>query len=151
MPVSPVLERGRNSIAPPVSSTDFYGNSRLLDSDLNGSMLTDLGVAESAAARLHVSGQAVPRGNLVLEVKSPPAFAAVLAIGAAPGAALVAPWGYLGIDVTAGLFVLGWPVNSAASLPIPAEVMPGNAFVFQALAAGQGGANLTNAVDVRIR
>jgi hypothetical protein len=135
--------------------TDLRGEPRLLDGDLNTSLVQDMGAYEFGRVALSVSG--VPAGGetLTFHVGGPPGWMGVLALSRTPGSFLLGSFGALFFDPSRffalpfGVFLL--PADLALAIP-PSFAGPAT-FRFQALGLQVGpplAGHVSRALDVTI-
>ena len=117
LPGSPCLNAGDPGAAMAVVK-DHDENSRLLDHDLSGAMLPDVGAYERPVWTMDVVGEPVLGTTLTFTVSGPPGLS-IYFLGFLDGTLLISPYGFL----TAGLFSaveLGTvPVGTPFPVPVP--------------------------------
>ena len=145
---SPCIDAGDPAVV--LCEADLDGNSRLLDGNLDRTMVIDMGAHEFSHARLEILGAPQVGQAISINVNGTTGMSTFLLVGLAPGPALFSHFGCLFLDLGSPFSILGVgsiPVSLAGSIPGPAA---GATLVLQALALGGGSGNLTNAVELAI-
>jgi hypothetical protein len=150
MSSSPLIDKGQNMVGPTFAWRDYWDNSRILDSDLNGSMVTDIGTYEANNARVHIAGIPKPNAQINVRIDTSATVAGVMLLGVTPTRFLIDPYGYVFVSIP-GAVILPWPVNANGFLTIPKTFQAGTALVWQGLVLNATGGNMTNLVDMRIK
>ncbi len=146
-PGSPALDAGAATIAS--CERDRAGSPRVLDGNLDGTVVVDIGAYEFDHVSLEILGQPSPGETLTVNVSGTPGLLAILWVGTSPGEISLSPYGCLYVDlgVPPVLFLtLGdLPVDPLVGV-LPPNTPPGLTIVFQALAVTAGGGNFSNDV-----
>ena len=79
---------------------DAAGNPRLLDGDLDGVIVVDMGAEEFGNVHLSISGSTTPGGLIQLDTTGTPGLLVTLFFGLAAGSAFQPPFGVLGLDLS---------------------------------------------------
>lgn len=131
---------------------DVAGFPRLLDGDLNRSMVVDIGAHEFSHVRFSVTGNATPGGSLTLDTTGTPGLPVALFAGLAGPGALLASYGPLFVDLGLPFVFLPFgtiPRSVVATIPLnaPAPIT----FALQELAlAGGGAGNFSNPIQLTV-
>jgi hypothetical protein len=146
---SPAIDAGAPAQQP--CEEDVAGNSRILDGDLDGVMILDIGAYEFSHAVLDVLGTPLVGQTLTVDVNgSSPGMLTFLFVGVAMGSAVFSPFGCLFVDIGAPWSLLNvgsTPVSLSGPIPPSAS---GVTLVFQALVLGGAGGNLTNTKQITV-
>jgi len=147
---SPCIDAGATSGE--TSGISLDGNPRLLDGNLDGVMVPDIGAVEFTNVRLSV-GQAATGDSLSVEIQAKVSLWGFLIIGLGDAETPVAPFGLLLVDPSLGmtrLFVGQLPFE--ASFQVPSAMAIPRALKFQCigLKTGAGAGNFSNAVWVML-
>lgn len=154
------------------TGVDIAGNPRVLDGDLDGGMVVDMGAHELGNVALSVMGNAVPGGTLTVTTTGTAGLQPYLVIGdsvmsAHPGGSavgrssastLLPPWGSLLVALPFATQVIAMaPIPGASTITIPPTLPVPMEFVFQTVAFGTPlpswltPGNFSNPVTVEIR
>jgi hypothetical protein len=150
---SPLIDAGAGLAPATGPKVDVYGNSRVLDGDMDGAMRIDIGAAEHAARTLAISGPLMPGTNLMITIGGPGSLPSALwlATGATDGL-LLDPLGYLRLSFAGAYVGVPWNATSGTTaVPIPSSFPGGTSLFWQLVAAGGSGGLLSNLVDTEIR
>ncbi len=150
-PVSPGVDAGDPGLLP--AGSDVAGNPRLLDGNLDRSMVVDMGAYEFDHVHLEVTGDFEPGGLLTFATTGTSGLYVFLLIGTASGERLLSPYGAVLIDLA-----LPWTFVSFAVIPdtkvltIPTNLPAPVDLVVQELAIKPGPTpgNFSNAVELSI-
>ena len=148
---SPALDAGNQAVL--LCQTDAGGNSRILDGDLDGTMILDLGAHEFSNVALQVTGTVTPGSPLLFEYTGLPGMTTFLWAGVASGASLFGQHGCLFIDLAGGPWVLvgqGALPIAPFSVNLPPTTPVGVTFFLQAHAVLAGAGNLAGAVALKV-
>lgn len=150
---SPCTDAGSSTVDP--GPVDLDGTPRVLDGNADGSMRVDMGASEFTLIRLGVSGAPTPGGQLSFTASGHPSLLGLVAVGTAPGAFVLPPYGAILFDPSAAFFIL------APLQPLPFQVVVNvplgipTPTVFHAQAVGlhvpSGFGNFSNRVSVSIQ
>jgi len=149
LPTSPCIDAGDHSLTP--SGLDLAGNPRLLDGDLDGAMVIDIGAHEFSNVQLGLDGDATPGGTLTFHTSGTPGLHTTLLFSAGAGEQMIAPYGTLLVGADFGR--IPWLVAPAATdVLVPFGLPVGMTLVLQLVAFGPdaGTGNLSNAVTLTI-
>ncbi|GEM_PF-6397006 len=141
---SPVLDRGKPGSA---LSQAFDQNPRLLDANLDGRALPDIGPSEYSNIRLMTQGTPRPGSPLSLRVAGKKGLIPLLLLSAKPSQLQILPYGILLLDPTS-LIALPVPLNTNMNSTLPSSFPKGMGLSLQALAIGGKGGNLSNLIDL---
>jgi hypothetical protein len=141
---SPCIDTGDPATAS--SGLDAIGGLRLLDGDLNGSLVGDLGACEFAHARLAV---AVDSARMVrIDATGTAGLPAALFVGAPATPLLIPPFGAVWFDPRVAFVLPPGTLPASWSATAPAGAFD---LILQGLVAGTQGAQLTNPVPLALR
>jgi len=123
---SPCTDAGSSSVDP--SLEDMDGTPRVLDGNADGAMVADMGAFEAAQVRLEVSGHPPAGGQLGFSVAGNQHLLGLVAVGTAPGAFVLPPYGAILFDPSAPFFILAplqpLPFQSVALIPAGIALPP---------------------------
>jgi hypothetical protein len=144
---SPCVDAGNPALS--VAASDLDRDSRLLDGNLDGRVMVDMGADEFAALHLEVLGLPLPGHTLTFVTTGPPGLQAFLLLSA-PGLHHLPAVGTLFLDLASPLLrVLPWSSTpSTVSILVPPGV-PRGLFHFQELGLGTGVRLLSNYVPLQ--
>ncbi len=132
---SPCVDAGSPADLP--LGADLLGKPRLLDGDLDGVLVVDMGAHESTLLDFQVVGTLEPGSTATLDFQGPGSWLATLFFSAHPGSVLLAPFGALAFDPTKpfgcpfGVFAL--PASFSVAIPTDPTVF--GLYVLQGVAA----------------
>ena len=143
-PTSPAIDRGQRMSG---MAQAFDQNPRILDGDLDGMALPDMGPSEYSNARLMVQGTPRPGSPLGLRLSGKAGLLPLLLLAAKPGQLEVLPYGVLLLDPSS-LIALPIPLNTSLKPTLPSSFPKGMGLSLQALVLGGKGGNLSNLSDL---
>lgn len=142
---SPCLEAGHPAEA--FTGADAGGMPALLDGDLDGVQVVDMGANEFSNVELVLTGDTSIGGTFFLEAQGTPGLPAVLGFGPAVGQVAVPQVGTVFFDPAGGFFTAAFPSSPAV---VPVTLGGAAKFTAQLVVIGGSGANLSNAVLVDV-
>jgi len=145
-PLSPCVEAGDPSEA--FTGPDAGGMPALLDGDLDGVQVVDMGANEFSNVELVLTGDASVGGTFFLEAKGTPGLPTLLGFGPSAGQVPVPKVGTIFFDPAGGFFTAAFPSSPAV---VPVTLAGPATFTAQLVVVGGGGANLSNAVLVDVQ
>jgi hypothetical protein len=148
-PTSPCIDAGDASLVP--GGKDVAQNPRLLDGDLDRSLIVDLGAHEFDHVHLAVTGIATPGGTLTLDTSGTAGLPVLLLAGIGESELLVRPLGALFIDLAQAWLIVPWgTIPSSLDVDLdPSFPAPLTIFV-QEVAYGVHVGNLSNLVRIEV-
>lgn len=141
---SPSIDAGDPLDLP--AETDPFGDSRVLDGNLDLVLRVDQGFDEYAPSRLSVTGTPTPGGSIDVNWSAAPGtfFLGYLIYGTTPTAIVLDPVGTLFIDPFLGV-VLTWPAApSNVTVNLSPSLTPGPTVYLQAVGVALTGLTCTN-------
>jgi len=149
--ISPSIDAGDPLDQP--ASVDRFGDSRILDGNLDLVMRVDQGYDEYAPTRLSVSGTFTAGGTININWTGAPAtyFLGYLVYGLTPSAIVIDPIGVILVDPFIGV-VRDWPAapsNTAVLLPL--TLTPGPTILMQAIGVSFTGLTCTNVASFTLQ
>ena len=150
-PASPCVDAGDPALV--ATGQDVARNPRLLDGNLDGVMVVDMGAYEFNNVHLAVTGNPTPGGTLTIDLTGRVGLSGWLWLGTASGEIPFSRFGALFLDLSSPWWL--FPIAIPASLPgtIPMLTPEGQLLVFQVLGVqnSNGAGNLSNVVEVVIQ
>jgi predicted outer membrane repeat protein len=147
-PGSPSIDTGNPSLA--ITGKDLDGDPRILDGDLNASLLLDQGADEFAPLRLAVTGT-FGAGNTISINTTPNGasfLAGILIVGVQPSELLLVPLGILFSNPLSAT-IINWPTPPAAVPFTLSASLPAGVFVsLQAVGIALGAFTISNPVEL---
>jgi hypothetical protein len=148
---SPCIDAGDGSLV--FTGRDVADNPRVLDGNLDGLMVLDIGANEFNHVRLDVSGAATPGGTVTLASTGTAGLVLFLFAGIQTGEVLFPPYGTLFVDLaSSSVFVPFGSLPNTLHLTVPTDFPSGLGVVLQELALDVSGrGNLSNAVEITVQ
>src|SRR5262249_41082978 len=104
--ISPCLDAGDPSQQP--TGMDAIGHPRLLDGNLDRTMVLDMGAYEFDHVDLAITGNVTPGGTLTFDTSGTSGLPVVMLVGTAESELLLRPYGSLFIDLAAPWLLVPW-------------------------------------------
>ncbi len=134
------------------SFQDFYGNSRVLDGDVNDINTADVGAHEYSNVTLDYTGTPVAGSPITLVIDGTPGLTTYLSLGVGSDSGVFFPrFGYLFADLTK--FWILFPVASAPTsfpMKIPGALGGGGTLFLQAVSFNAVTGNLSNPIEIAV-
>jgi hypothetical protein len=145
---SPAVEGGNPAAQPEDCSTSVLGDARLLDGDLDGNRIRDIGAYEFSHVEVDIQGTAQPGNSLTLDFSGTAGLFVFLAAGL-PGELPFGSVGCLFLDVTLPKMFVALGLSPIPSLvgQVATNIPVGTEFVVQTVGlTGSGSGNVSNPV-----
>ncbi len=147
---SPALDRGVAFDAKRSPSMGYYGNARIHDAKLDGSLQPDIGAAEQNDLRLSISGTAMPGGKIKMTSSGPKGLPSVLLLAPNSQSLFVPGLGQLFVELR-GLVLIPQVLPSAIDFTIPRSLKLGSASSWQFLAISGKAIRLSQLAELELR
>lgn len=148
-PTSPCIDSGDPGSAP--GGLDLAGVPRVLDGNLDRSMVLDRGAREFDNVLLTVTGPATPGGTLTFDTTGTSGLALLMLVGASTQERSVPPFGGLFVDLGSPFLILPWgAIPDLRQLSIPANFPAPATLYLQELGFSGNAGNLSNLVTLTI-
>jgi hypothetical protein len=146
---SPCLDSGDATLTP--TGRDVAWNPRLLDGDLNGTLVVDRGAHEFSNVSLTVTGSATPGGSLTFDTSGTAGLPVLLVVGVGTSELAVKKLGALFVDLASPFVILpfGTIPNTQNVTIDPSLPVPLTAFLQEA-ALAPGAGNFGNLVTLDV-
>jgi len=150
LPGSPCIDSG--DPAYPAGGKDAAQAPRVLDGDLDRSMLLDRGAREYGHVRLDITGAFVPGGAIQVDTTGTAGLPVCLFAGHATTDLVVAPFGSLFVDLSqVHLFLVWGTIPNVVNATIPLNVPVPVTLYVQEVAFAPVGGNFSNLVRFDVR